>query len=201
MVQWEAIDTNSNKHNNNVVIVDCVPQIGNQKGVSAMDVAKLLLRNIDLQPQALKVAFFIPMGSSTKPGNFPRIKIIMAGSEDAFEFRNRAYEKRTHKRAPWVDCYVSNEVTKSTRVRAEILKRIGDKIKNTEGKGCEVYVSKYDIKPVLIFKDGGKTVTKRIPYVECIERWGKLLKAKDLELAKKIAGRDLGKRFEVMFGI
>ena len=124
----------------------------------------------------------------------------MAGSEEAFEFRNRGYEKRSEKRAPWVDCYVSNELTKSTRIRAEILKRIGEKIKNAEGKGCELYVSKYDIKPVLIFKEG-KNITKRIPYVECVERWGKLLKAKDLELAKKIAGRDLGKRFEVMFGV
>ena len=47
----------------------------------------------------------------------------------------------------------------------------------------------------------GKNVTKRIPYVECVERWGKLLKTKDLEVARKIAGRDLGKRFEIMFGV
>ena len=200
MVQWEAIDTNTNKHNTNVVIVDCVPK--SNHGSSAVDVAKLLIRNLEMPPHTLKIAFFAPMGSIAKPGNFPRIKIILTGSDDAYEFRSRAFEKRGQKRSPWDATYVSNDVTKSTRVRAEILRRIGDKIKPTEGRGFEIYVSKFDIKPVLIFKDQvRKMVTKRTPYVECIERWGKLLKAKDLEVAKKISGKDLGKRFEVMFGV
>ena len=164
MVQWETIDTSTNKLNNNVVIVDCIPQKGNQKGSTALDVAKLLLRNLDMSPSTLRIAFF--MGSTTKPGNFPKLKIIMAGSEEAYDFRSRSYEKRREKRAPWEDCYVSNEVTKSTRVRAEILRKIGDKIRNTEGKGQDLFVSKFDIKPVLMFKEG-KTIIKRIPYVEC----------------------------------
>ena len=200
MVQWETIDTCTNKLNNNVVIVDCIPQKGNQKGANALDVAKMLLRNLDMPPHTLKIAFFIPMGSTTKPSNFPKLKIIMAGSEEAYEFRSRGYEKRREERAPWVDCYVSNELTKSTRVRIEVMKRIGDKIKNTEGKGFDLVVNKFDIKPVLMYKEG-KKIAKRIPYVECVERWGKLLKTKDLELARKIAGKDLGKRFEVMFGV
>ena len=101
MAQWEKIDTNTNKLNGNVVIVDCIPEKGNQKGASAMDVAKMLLRNLDMPPHTLKIAFFIPMGSTKKATDFPKLKIIMAGNEDAYEFRSRGYEKRREERAPW----------------------------------------------------------------------------------------------------
>ena len=72
--------------------------------------------------------------------------------------------------------------------------------KTLKGEGSISLSNKFDVKPVLLYKEG-KAIAKRIPYVECVERWGKLLKSKDLEYAKKIAGKDLGKRFEVMFRV
>ena len=49
-------------------------------------------------------------------------------------------------REPKKSCFVSTECTKSTRVRVEILKCIGMKVKELqEGRGFDLIINKFDI--------------------------------------------------------
>ena len=62
-------------------------------------------------------------------------------------------------------------------------------------------MSKFDPRPAVLVKNANKIVG-RMSYLEMIYRYGKLLEAKDLTLARRIAGCEFeGAKFTTMFGV
>ena len=193
---WEATDTATNKLNLNVVIIDQMPitQLSEAK-----DVAAKLVLDTEVDISNLAAAFFMPGRSDDKV--HPRMRIIFKNNDAAYHFRTAAFRGRKEGKEPWKSMYVSNDSTRATRVRVEILKKIGEAIKEESiAKDQELFVNKFEAKPMLLFKKDRK-VTKRIPYPEAIRRWGRRLNHTDLALAKKIAGRELADRFDAVFGV
>ena len=135
------------------------------------------------------------------PGTFPKIKAIFDSNESAFEFRSEATAARRRRERPWVTAFVSNDPTKGTRVRIEVLQQLAKVAQTTvEGRGAEILVSKFEARPMLIFKRGGKAY-KRLPYIEALQRFGKLVDPREYELARKIGGREYEGRMGTVFGI
>ena len=64
----------------------------------------------------------------------------------------------------------------------------------------DLFILSYDPKPVLVHKQGEKIV-RRIPYAEAIDKFANLLDFECLKTAKKIAGKQYGQRFHIVFGI
>ena len=97
-----------------------------------------------------------------------------------------------------MELYISNDSTKATRVRIEILKRIAERIAS-DNKDVELMVNKYDARPMILFKKE-RRVVKRISYPEAVQRWGNRLQSEDLALPRRIAGREFAGRFAAVFG-
>ena len=75
---------------------------------------------------------------------------------------------RREGKEPWNKLFISNDSTKGTRVRVEILKKIAEKIADDPAaKDCDLMVNKFDPRPMLLFKKN-RRVTKRIPYPEAV---------------------------------
>jgi hypothetical protein len=196
MCNWEATDTATNRLNLNVVIIDQIPKTDFEE---AKDVAAKLVMSTEVESSNLAAAFFLPGPVDEKV--HPRIRIIFRNNDSAFQFRAAAFRERKAGSEPWKSMFVSNDATKATKVRMEILKRIGDLIKDDQiAKDQEIFVNKFEAKPMLLFKKD-RRVVKRIPYPEAIRRWGRKLTRTDLTLARKIAGRELADRFYSMFGV
>ena len=194
---WESADVSTNKHNLHVILLDQVPKA---KYVEAIDVAKLLAEGAGLEKEAVTAAFFLPGKTDNK--SYPKMKVIFTNSSQAYKFRTSGFAKRKQGQQPWKTLYLSNESTKSTRVRVEILKRIADIVKKeaTFEKDLELIVNKYEPRPMILLKKDNK-ILRRITYVDALKRWGGQLSAKDLELAKRIGGKEYDGRFQSVFGV
>ena len=196
MCNWETTDTAINKLNLNVLVIDQIPKT---ELIEAKDVAAKLVMSTEVDISSLATAFFLP--GQNDETVYPRLRIVFRNNDSAFQFRMAALRERKEGKEPWKAMFVTNDATKATRVRIEILKRIGDAIKDESiAKDQDIFVNKFDAKPMLIFKKDRK-VTRRIPYPEAVKRWGGKLNRSDLALAKKIAGRELADRFDSMFGV
>ena len=195
MATWEATDVSTNKLSQNILILDLVP---NSEKTEAVEVAKELAENAGLETDLVIAAFFV--AGKTNEGCFPRIRIVLRDNNAAFQFRTEGLKLRREGKEPWNSLYISNDSTKGTRVRIEILKKIAEKIANDPcAKDFELMVNKFDPRPMLLFKKN-RRVSKRIPYPEAVSRWGNRLQPEDLDQPRKIAGKELGHRFRTMFG-
>ena len=98
--------------------------------------------------------------------------------------------------------YLSNDATKSTRVRVELLKRIAEIIKKDDelANNMDLIINKYEPRPMILLKQDRKIV-KRITYAEAIRKWGNMLSKDDLEAAMRVAGREFQGRFSTVFGV
>ena len=100
-----------------------------------------------------------------------------------------------------MNTYVSNDPTKGTKVHIEILQQLAKSAQGTvEGRDAEILVSKFEARPMLLFKRGGR-IYKRLIYSEALLKFGRLVRPEAYELARKIAGRDYEGRMGVVFGI
>ena len=102
---------------------------------------------------------------------------------------------------PWVTSYVSNDPTKSTRVRIEVLKQIGACLSShTSMAGTNCYVTRYDARPVLVHKRGEKII-RRMGYFEAVDKFSHMLTVDNLKTARKIAGKQFEGHFFKVFGV
>ena len=196
MAVWEAADVSTNKLNQNVLLFDLIPKT---EKTEAIEIAKELVESVGLETQMVVAAFFV--AGKTTENMHPRLRMVCRDYNDAYRIRFEGLKKRREGLEPWKSIFITNDSTKATRVRVEILKKIAERIeKDSVAKDFELIINKFDTRPMLMFKKNGKVV-KRIPYPEAIKKWGNRLLDEDLEQPRKIAGRELGNRFHIMFGI
>ena len=146
-------------------------------------------------------AYFLNMGQPPSNSVFGKIRAIFSSEKFAFDFRSEATAARRRKDLPWGTAFVSNDPTMGTRVRIEILQQLAKIAQGTvEGRDADVVVSKFESRPQLLFKQGGR-VFKRLTYSEALLRFGRLVDPQAYELARKIAGKEYEGRMGVVFGV
>ena len=191
-VQAETLDAHSNTLNLNFVMIAGVPntlvptQSGELPGIKV--VMDKLIKYTPLLTSAVKFAVYAKY-IKHQEGKLPNIKACFINSDTALAFRDSANKLRVAKKEIWSSIYVSNDPTKATRVRISILqamaKRLAPLPANT---GKTIFVSKFDVKPQLCFKFGGR-VERRFDYVAAIEKYRSILLPEDKEAALKVAGK------------
>ena len=198
---YELTETALNKTNAASVIIDGLPFGTYNSNQPAVKVVGELIETMGGPVATVRLAFFLAGGVPPSHGTFARIKAIFDSAESAFEFRSRATAARRRREDPWTMAYVSNDPTKGTRVRIEILQQLAKAAQTTvEGRGSDIIISKFEVRPMMIFKKSGKAY-RRLPYTEALQRFGRLVDPRDFELARKIGGREYEGRMEAVFGI
>ena len=197
----ELAEAAINRANAASVIVDNLPFGRDNRRWSAIEIARELVKSLGKSWEQVTMAFFLGGGQSPPPGKFARLKVLFDSEKSAFDFRMDTNAARWEGRMPWVSTFVSNDPTKGTKVRIEILQQIAKVVQNTAGgEGADILVSKYDPRPMLLFKKNGK-VYRRINYGEALTRFGSLVDLRSYELARRIAGRQFEGRMNTVFGI
>ena len=198
----ELIDTALNNNNANVVIIDNLLKMGNTANGEAKEVVEELCTLLGQELTNVKAAYYLKLGKNPEADRHFKIKAIFSSVDTAIAFRVGASKtRRENKTEPWKTSYISNDPTKSTRVRIEIMKQIGATLaKQPSLAGFEFFVTRYDTKPVMVQKQGAKIV-RRVGYVETIQKFAHLLQNDQLKVARKIAGKQFEGRFFLNFGI
>ena len=201
VANYELTDTALNRTNAAAVIIDSLPFGTCNNNQPAVTVVRELVETMGGPDSIVSLAFFLGGGQAPAPGTFARIKAIFKSEELAFEFRAEATAARRRRELPWTTAYVSNDPTKGTKVRIEILQQLAKAAQATvEGRDAEILVSKFEVRPMMLFKMGGR-IYKRVPYTEALLRFGRLVDPKAYELARKIGGREYEGRMGTVFGI
>jgi hypothetical protein len=87
----------------------------------------------------------------------------------------------------WTGIFVSNVATKSTHVRVALLEPVAKALQRLPAnEGKIVMVNRFDTRPQLCFKSGDK-ITKRIFFIEAMEKYQTLLTPEAIAFARKIA--------------
>ena len=202
LMNAELIDAALNNNNAHVVIVDNLLKISDTANSEAKIVVEELCSLLDLEAATVKAAYFLKLGKAPEISRHFKIKAVFVSADAAIAFRSGASRaRRETKVEPWVTSYVSNDPTKSTRVRIEVLKQIGARLsEHSSMAGTICYVTRYDPRPVLVHKRGDK-ILRRMGYVEAIDKFGYMLSPDHLKTARKIAGKQFEGRFFKVFGV
>ncbi len=189
--QAEILDAHSNTLNMNVVMISGVAQTVFPVSEELPDIKIVIKKIISYTPLLVSGIKFATYAKYIKhqQGKLPNIKAFFINSDTALAFREAANKLRIAGKEFWTSVYVSNDPTKSTRVRIAILqamaKRLAPLPANT---GKTIFVSRFDAKPQLCFKFGGR-VEKRYSFVDAIEKYRSVLLPEDKAAARKIAGK------------
>ncbi len=190
--QAETLDAHSNTLNLNFVMISGVPATlisapGNDlPGIKL--VMDKLLKSTPLLVSAIRFAVYARY-IKHQEGKLPTIKASFINPDSALAFRDAANKLRIAKKDFWSNIYVSNDPTKSTRVRISILQALAKRLAVLPANnGKTIFVSRFDVKPQLCFKFGGR-VEKRLDFVAAMEKYRSLLQQEDKETARKIAGK------------
>jgi hypothetical protein len=190
--QAETLDAHSNSLNLNFVMISGVPatliptQGGELPGIRF--VVDKLIKYTPLLVSGVKFAVYAKY-IKHQEGKLPNIKVCFINSDTALAFRDSANKLRVAKKDFWASVYVSNDPTKSTRVRIAILVALSKRLAPLPANaGKTIFVSRFDVRPQLCFKFGGR-VEKRMDFVTAIEKYRSLLQPEDKEAAKKVAGK------------
>ena len=198
---YELTETALNRINVASVIIDCLPFGRSNSNDPAVKVVRELVEALGGPKDDVLQAYFLNVGNPPPRGCFAKIRAIFSSERSAFDFRSEATAARRRRDLPWVNTYVSNDPTKGTKVRVEILQQLAKSAQGTvEGRDAEILVSKFEARPMLLFKRGGR-IYKRLIYSEALLKFGRLVRPEAYELARKIAGRDYEGRMGVVFGI
>jgi len=193
--QAEILDAHSNTLNLNFVMISGVPAtlISAQRGETQelpgiKIVMDKLIKYTPLLVSGVKFAVYAKY-IKHQEGKLPNIKACFINSDTALTFRDAANKLRIAKKDFWSSVYVSNDPTKSTRVRISILQSLSKRLAMLPANnGKTVFVSRFDVKPQLCFKYGGR-VEKRLDFVTAVQKYRSLLQPEDKETARKIAGK------------
>ena len=94
--------------------------------------------------------------------------------------------------------HLANCVSLATRVRADVLRAMADKLNG--GKKLGYFVSSYNSRPVLHFKNSGQD--RALTFVDAVEKYGHMLKEEDLGHAYRRCGKSfkgqLGQHFVLL---
>jgi len=190
--QAETLDAHSNTLNLNFVMISGVPATlisapGNDlPGIKL--VMDKLLKSTPLLVSAIRFAVYARY-IKHQEGKLPTIKASFINPDSALAFRDAANKLRIAKKDFWSNIYVSNDPTKSTRVRISILQALAKRLAVLPANnGKTIFVSRFDVKPQLCSKFGGR-VEKRLDFVAAMEKYRSLLQQEDKETARKIAGK------------
>jgi hypothetical protein len=190
--QAETLDSHSNTFNLNVVMVSGIPASlfrapsGNLPPVK--EVMDKLMKFTPLLVSGIKFATYAKYIKHADD-KLPNIKAFFINADTALAFRDSANKLRIAKKDFWPSVYVSNDPTKSTRVRISVLQAIAKRLTPLPANvGKTIFVSRFDVRPQLCFKFAGR-VEKRYDYVAAIEKYRSVLTSEDKEAARKIAGK------------
>jgi hypothetical protein len=191
-VQAETLDAHSNTLNLNFVMISGVPStlISSQEGElpGIKFVMDKLIKYTPLLVSGVKFAVYAKY-IKHQEGKLPNIKACFINADTALAFRDAANKLRVAKKDFWSSVYVSNDPTKSTRVRISILQALSKRLAPLPANnGKTIFVSRFDVKPQLCFKFGGR-VERRLDFVPAMEKYRSLLQAEDKEAARKVAGK------------
>lgn len=203
-LQWESNDEALNKTNSNIILITGLPgqlpKDRHAKNKLADTATAEFIKSIGLGRLSIMFSTFIP-GPPPKPKQLPMLKIAFGSPGDAHMVRMAFNSKRKSKPQDYSEIFITPELMKSTRVRAAILMAFARKNEVMHlVPGAKVTVTRYDPRPDLCYRDGktGK-IEKRVSYYECFERFGKLLTEEDLVIPRKIAGKNLAGRMQMLF--
>jgi len=190
--QAELLDSHSNTLNLNVVMISGVSSSLFRANDGELPRIKAVMdRLIKFTPLLASGIKFATYAKYIKHPNdkLPNIKAFFINADTALAFRESANKLRIEKKEFWASVYVSNDPTKSTRVRICILQAIAKRLAPLPANaGKTIFVSRFDVKPQLCFKFSGR-VEKRFDYVAAIEKYRSVLKPEDKEAARKVAGK------------
>jgi len=190
--QAELLDSHSNTLSLNIVMISGIPETLIQSPPGELPSTKSVMEKIiKYTPFLISGVKFATYAKYIKhqDGKLPNIKAFFINSETALAFRDSANKLRVAKKDFWNSVYVSNDPTKSTRVRIAILQALAKRLAPLPANaGKTIFVSKFDVKPQLCFKYGGR-VEKRYDYVAALEKYMTMLQPEDKEAAKKVAGK------------
>jgi len=193
--QAETLDAHSNTLNLHFVMISGVPAtlISAQRGETRelpgiKIVMDKLIKYTPLLTSGVRFAVYAKY-IRHQEGKLPNIKACFINSDTALAFRDAANKLRVAKKDFWSSVYVSNDPTKATRVRIAILQAIAKRLAPLPANtGKTIFVSRFDVKPQLCFKFGGR-VEKRFDFVAAIDKYRSTLLPEDKEAARKVAGK------------
>ena len=198
--QADITDSLINTNNLNQVIVSGIPDgcFGLGWSPKVKEVVQKIVGFTKVHPGAIETA--IPQQYPIpKHGKLPDLKIIFNSPQAGLLFRQQANTLRKDKADGWAGIYVSNVATKSTHVRVALLQSIAKVLQRLPAnEGRIVMVNKYDTRPQLCFKTGDK-ITKRLFYIDAIQKYETLISSDAIALARKIAGKSFGVRLDPIF--
>jgi len=151
--QAELLDSHSNTLNLNVVMISGVPEtiIRSPSGEppSTKSVMEKIIKYTPLLISGIKFATYAKY-IKHQEGKLPNIKAFFINAETALAFRDSANKLRIAKKDFWTSVYVSNDPTKSTRVRIAILRALAKRLAPLPANaGKTIFVSKFDVKTTL----------------------------------------------------
>ena len=198
--QADITDSLINTNNLNQVVVSGIPDgcFGLGWSPKIKPVVQKLVSFTKVHPGSIQTAipqrFPIPKNS-----NLPDLKIIFNSPQAGVLFRQEANKLRKDKKEGWTGIYVSNVASKSTLVRVALLESIAKALQRLPAnEGKTVMVNKFDTRPQLCFKTGDK-ITKRLFYIDAIQKYETLLTPEAIAFARKIAGKSYGIRLDQIF--
>jgi hypothetical protein len=198
--QADITDSLINTNNLNQVVVSGIPDGCFGLGLSPMikPVVQKLVSFTKVHPGSIQTAipqrFPIPKNSK-----LPDLKIIFNSPQAGVLFRQEANKLRKDKKEGWTGIYVSNVATKSTLVRIALLESIAKALQRLPAnEGRIVMVNKFDTRPQLCYKTGDR-ITKRLFYIDAIQKYETLLTPEAIAFARKIAGKSFGIRMDPIF--
>ena len=200
--QADISDMLCNINSQNVVIISGIREAPFGLGYSPLprEVANKLVGSTKVHIGAIS-SVFVQKYPLPKQGALPDLKITFSSGAIGLLFRQQANSLRKDKVGEWSSIFVSNEPTKSTRVRIAILDTIAkalQRLPSNEGK--KMFVTRFDPRPQLCIKTANRT-EKRMFYIEVVEKYHSLLTEADLNFARKIAGQTYGDRLCPTFAI
>ncbi len=190
--QAEILDSHTNTLNLNVVMISGVPasliRAPPGGGLPALKIVMdKIIKYTPLLVSGIKFATYAKY-IKHNPDQLPNIKAFFINADTALAFRDSANKLRIAKKEFWSSVYVSNDPTKSTRVRICVLQAMAKRLAPLPANsGKTIFVSRFDVRPQLCFKFAGR-VEKRYDYVTAVEKYRSVLTPEDRQAARKVAG-------------
>jgi len=190
--QAEILDSHTNTLNLNVVMISGVPasliRAPPGGGLPALKIVMdKIIKYTPLLVSGIKFATYAKY-IKHNPDQLPNIKAFFINADTALAFRDSANKLRIAKKEFWSSVYVSNDPTKSTRVRICVLQAMAKRLAPLPANsGKTIFVSRFDVRPQLCFKFAGR-VEKRYDYVTAYEKYRSVLTPEDRQAARKVAG-------------
>ena len=154
------------------------------------------LKKLEPEPRNGGRILFVKLGYNN--GNaIPMVEVKFESRETALHIRGR-YVQLKKDNVDLGTLHLANCVSLATRVRADILRALADKL--NDGKRLGYFVSSYNSRPVLHFKNSGRD--QAITFVDAIEKYGHTVRDEDLGHAYRRCGKSfkgqLGQHFVIL---